>query len=358
MNDESGSALQKASFVLLMFIAAALAYLIVRERIRANQQRAEAERMAATAPTAAPQSTPRPLTPAEMKSSFAPLRPRVETNATRLPTARANTAQSPGSGSSNPIIGNGVVGGPIPSPENSFDRPVAVATTSGRSSLQGGASIVGRVTLRGTPPPETPITLDPMCARLNPAPIATRHYAVGTDGGLANVFVYIKAGVQPSKAPQVGKPLLDNVNCQFEPYVLGVRAGQPFQIRNSDSMLHNVHAMPKNAGNREFNIGLPIAGMTQQKIFDKPEVLVQIKCDVHPWMFAYLGVVDHPWFAVTDSNGNFALPSGLPPGDYTIATVHRKLGEEEMQIPVTRNGPLPINFTFDVPGAVAQTNAP
>jgi hypothetical protein len=358
MNNESGSALQKASFVLLMFIAAALAYLIVRDRIRANQQRDEAERIAAVAPSTALQTTPRPFNPAEMKSSFAPIRPRVETNTVRVPPSRPSAIQPPNSVPLNQTTGNDVVAGIIPAPANSFDRPVAVATTSGRAGLPGVSSVAGRVTLRGTPPAETPITLDPMCARLNPTPITTRHYVVGTDGGLANVFVYIKAGAPPSKAPQAGPPLLDNINCQFEPYVLGVRAGQPFQIRNSDPMLHNVHSLPKNAGNRQFNLGLPVTGMTQQKTFDKPEVLVQIKCDVHPWMFAYIGVVDHPWFAVTDSNGNFALPTGLPAGEYTIAAVHRKNGEAVQRVTISGGEVAPANFTFDLPESLAGTNAP
>jgi hypothetical protein len=197
-----------------------------------------------------------------------------------------------------------------------------------------------------------------MCARLNPAPITTRHYVVSESGGLANVFVYIKTGATPSKAPQSGLPLLDNINCQFEPYVLGVRAGQPFQIRNSDPMLHNSHALPKNAGNREFNLGFPVAGMTQQKVFDKPEVLVQIKCDVHPWMFAYIGVVDHPWFGVTDGNGEFVLPEGLDAGTYTIAAVHRKAGESLQRITIDSRDVLPVNFTFDAPDNLAKSTTP
>lgn len=356
MNNASGSALQKASFALLLLIAVALAYLIVRERMRARDEEAYRDHLPGSPLAARTQSAN--AFPSEMKSSFAPLRPRVETNTVRIPSNRPLAAPPPNPGPQNQTAGNGGERERTSVPANFFDQPVPVATTSGRVSSQSSSSIAGRVTLRGTPPPEKPITFDPMCARLNPAPVTTRHYVVGTEGGLANVFVYIKAGARASKVTQAAIPLLDNINCQFEAYLMGVRAGQPFHIRNSDPTPHNVHALPKVAGNREFNMGLPVTGTTQQKIFDKAEVLVQIKCDVHPWMFAYIGVVDHPWFAVTDADGNFALPAGLPPGEYTLAARHLKAGEALKQISVTQSGISPANFVFDLPENLARTNAP
>jgi hypothetical protein len=356
MNNESGSALQKASFVLLMFIAAALAYLIVRDRIRADQQRAEAERIAATAPLAPPQAAQRPINPAEMKSSFAPLRPRVETNTIRLPANRGPTVPPANSSS---LIQPAATDANAPIGVTSLqasDRPVAAATTSGRGGSQPGAAITGRVTLHGKPSAEKPITLDPMCARLHAKPLMTRHYVVGDHGGLANTFVYIKAGAPPT-SPSVPAPLLDQVACEYQPYVMGVQTGQSFNVRNSDPFLHNVHTQPVVAGNKERNIGQPIP-MSSPFVFARPEVFVKFKCQVHPWMFAYVGVVDHPWFAVTDSDGNFAFSTGLPAGEYTIAAVHQKAGESVKQITVPESGVVPVNFTLDVPGTVAQTNAP
>ena len=364
MNNKSGSALQKASFVLLLFIAAALAYLIVRERIRAHGQRAESERTVMTAGSSSRFSNPQTFNPSATKSSFAPLRPRGNTNS--LQAAR-NTVGANASGQSSPSIPQRVAeptSTATPSLTDYSEGAVPAATTSGRSAAQSGVSIVGRATLRGTAPPEVPITLDPMCARLNSTPMTTRHYLVSDGGGLASVFVYIKSGVTPGVTAfgdkiietRAGTPLLDNVNCQFEPYVFGLRAGQPFQIRNSDSILHNAHSLPKAPGNREFHLGFPVSGITQQKVFDKREVLVQIKCEVHPWMFAYVGVVDHPWFAVTDRDGNFTLPGGLTAGQYTIAAVHQKAGELTQKIIVTESGVRPVTFTFDVPNRLARTN--
>jgi hypothetical protein len=107
----------------------------------------------------------------------------------------------------------------------------------------------------------------------------------------------------------------------YDPYVLGVVTGQKFKIKNSDPELHNVHATPK--VNKEFNFGQPIKDQVSERSFDQAEVLVRMKCDVHPWMFAYIGVVDHPYFAISDKDGNFKI-SGVPDGKYTIVAYHLK----------------------------------
>jgi hypothetical protein len=210
--------------------------------------------------------------------------------------------------------------------------------------------------LHGQPPPEKRVVLDAICGRLHPHPMTTRHYVVAEDGGLANVFVYVKSGVAPQKMPQLEIPVLDNINCEFQPYVLGVRAAQPFSIRNSDPVLHNAHFLPRKANNSEFNIGLPVRGTAVQRVLRNPEVFVQVKCDVHPWMFAYIGVVDHPWFAVTDANGNFALPDRLPRGRYTIAAVHVKAGEATQEVDLDEEAPPTPSFTLEVPDALAKVN--
>lgn len=134
--------------------------------------------------------------------------------------------------------------------------------------------------------------------------------------------------------------------------IFGVQAGQVLKVRNSDPMLHNVHSVSR-AGNKQRNVAQPVKGMTTDFIFEKPEVFVQFKCDVHPWMFAYVGVVEHPWFAVTDGNGAFALPAGLPPGRYTLAAVHRKLGEQTQTVTVGAGGSGPVEFTLEVPALLS-----
>ena len=182
------------------------------------------------------------------------------------------------------------------------------------------AEVTGKVTLKGTPKPEQEIDLGPMCGPIATKKYTTRHYLVGKDSGLANVFVYLKK--EGLKAPPQGEPqILDQSECMYQPYIMGVVTGQPFKVRNSDAILHNVHATPKI--NKEFNLGQPVKGQVNEKTFDQSEVLVRIKCDVHAWMFAYVGVVDHPYFAVTDADGNYKL-KGVPDGKYSVVAYHLK----------------------------------
>lgn len=197
---------------------------------------------------------------------------------------------------------------------------ITLAALVGSCQLAGAADITGKVTLKGTPKPEIPIQLDAICGKVQPKPVTTRHFVVGSDNGLANVFVYLKQGAPKTPAEGEG-PTLDQVGCMYEPYVMGVVTGQKFKVRNSDGFLHNVHATPK--VNAEFNFAQVAKGQVNEKVFDKPEVLVRMKCDVHPWMFAYIGVVDHPYFAVTDKDGNYTIKN-VPPGKYTVEAVHLK----------------------------------
>jgi hypothetical protein len=125
--------------------------------------------------------------------------------------------------------------------------------------------------------------------------------------------------------------------------VFGVQVGQPVEIRNSDPTLHNVHALAK--ANREFNTGQPIQGMKTTHVFTAKEVLVPFKCDVHNWMNAYAGVVDHPFFSVTRPDGAFQL-TGLPPGTYTIEAVHEKLGAQSQIVTIGEKETKDIAFTF------------
>lgn len=204
--------------------------------------------------------------------------------------------------------------------------------------------IVGTITLLGTPKPEIAINFGPSCGKFAP-PATTRHYVVGPDGGLANVFVYVE---DAKTAPVTGPgPLLDQVGCMYEPYVLGVGVNQKFGIRNSDPELHNVHASTKL--NKEFNFAQMAGGAVMLRSFDKPEVLIRMKCDLHPWMFAYIGVVDHPWFSVSDTNGVFQITSGLPDGRYRLSAVHPKAGVQTQET-VVKNGDITlVKFQLFVP---------
>jgi hypothetical protein len=130
----------------------------------------------------------------------------------------------------------------------------------------------------------------------------------------------------------------------YEPYVMGVVTGQKFKVHNSDALLHNVHATPK--VNKEFNFAQVSKGQENEKSFDQPEVLVRMKCDVHPWMFAYIGVVDHPYFAVTDKDGNFTIKN-VPPGKYTVEAYHLKAGAKTQETDGTKK----LEFELEVPAS-------
>ena len=221
---------------------------------------------------------------------------------------------------------------------------LTIATLAG--TAVSAAEISGKVKLNGTPPPEKPITLDVACGKLQPKPITTRHYVVGADKGLANVFIYVKEGAKSAPAPAGMAEGLDQKGCEYHPYVIGVQAGQHFDVKNSDPLLHNVHALPKVPGNKEKNVGQPVP-MKSDFVFDKPEVLVQFKCEVHPWMFAYVGVVDNPYFAVTGADGSYKI-SGLPAGDYTLEFVHLKAGRQTQKITVGADDKKTADVTFEV----------
>ena len=227
----------------------------------------------------------------------------------------------------------------------SFTLLAAVAL-AGSLQIVSAAEISGKVTLKGTPPPEKAITLDAVCGKMQPDGIKTRFYVVGDGGALANVFVYIKEGAKASEATGEG-PVLDQVGCEYQPYVLGAQTGQKIKIRNSDAAMHNVHATPNpSSGNKEFNFAQPVKGQVNEKSFDKPEVLVRMKCDVHPWMFAYVGVVEHPFFAVTGKDGSFKLPN-LPAGKYTIEAFHLKAGKATQEITVGADDKKTVDFTLE-----------
>ncbi len=232
----------------------------------------------------------------------------------------------------------------------SYLKCLTLALVAGSWQVAVAAEISGKVKLNGTPPPAASMEAkDAMCGGGGTKTYMTRHYVVGADGGLGNVFVYVKEGAAKTAPTADATTVLDQVGCEYTPYVMGVQTGQKFQIRNSDPGLHNVHAMPKpGSGNKEFNLGQPVKGMVTTKSFDNPEILVRFKCDVHPWMFAYVGVVEHPYFAVTDKDGNFKI-TGLPAGKYTVEAYHLKAGVKTAEITVGAEDKKSADFTLAVP---------
>jgi hypothetical protein len=206
--------------------------------------------------------------------------------------------------------------------------------------------VTGKISFEGTRPKPQRINMDqdPTCERKNHGPVFAEDGAVNDDGTLSNAFVYVKAGAEKlTFAPPATTAVLDQNGCMYKPHVLGIMAGQILQIISSDDTTHNIHPVPQN--NREWNMSqTPGAAPIQQK-FMHPEIMIPIKCNQHAWMRAWLGVTSNPFFAVTGSDGTFAL-NGLPPGDYTIEAWTATFGTQEQKMTVGAKESKTVNFKF------------
>jgi plastocyanin len=214
--------------------------------------------------------------------------------------------------------------------------PIDAATTG---------DVSGKVTFEGTAPAPQPIKLspDPYCESANSG-LTTEAEIVGPGGVVQNVFVYVKDGLGNRTFAAPSAPvMLDQKGCHYTPHVIGIQVGQPLQIVNSDNTLHNVHGLAK--ANKEFNAGQPIQGMKMTHTFSTKEVMVPFKCDVHGWMNAWVGVLDHPYYSVTGPDGTFSL-KGLPPGTYTIEAWHEKLGTQTQMVTIGAKETKDVAFTF------------
>src|SRR6266487_554647 len=213
-------------------------------------------------------------------------------------------------------------------------------------------NVSGTVALDGMAPKNDAIKMnaDPVCIREAKGPQLQETYAVSEDGkSLGNVFVYVKDGLgNYAYDPPTETARIDQKECRYHPHVFGMRVNQPLEIVNSDPTLHNIHALPK--ANQEFNNGQPIQGMKMTHTFTAKEVMVPFKCDVHGWMNAYVGVLDHPYYAVTVKSGKFELKD-LPPGTYTIEAWHEKLGTQEQKVTLAAKESKEVTFTFKAASA-------
>jgi len=215
-----------------------------------------------------------------------------------------------------------------------------------------GGIIAGRVLLAGAPPAAATINMgaDPYCKTRHATAPASESLVVNADGSLRNVFVYLKTGLAAGvRYAAPSEPvLLDQVGCQYRPHVFGILVGQPLTIRNSDGTLHNVHSLARNT--KAFNIGMPDQGLEVTRTFDAEEIMVRIKCDVHPWMESWAGVLPHPFFAVSGDGGSFAIRD-VPPGTYTIEAWHERLGPQTQNVTVELGTPATLDFTFQATAA-------
>jgi hypothetical protein len=191
-------------------------------------------------------------------------------------------------------------------------------------------SISGVVSFKGTPPKLKPLdmTQDPGC----PSSPQPSDAVVVAGGKLANVFVYVKEGLPQGTFAVPSEPVvLDQKGCRYSPHMLGIMAGQPLKVLNSDTANHNIHDMPQS--NQAWNESQSPTDKPIIKAFDKPEMMIPVQCNQHPWMRSYINVLSHPYFAVSAADGSFAIKN-LPPGEYTLVAVHEKFGEQTMKMKV------------------------
>jgi plastocyanin len=209
-------------------------------------------------------------------------------------------------------------------------------------------NVGGRVMIEGAVPtnPQVKMSADPYCLHDNPNGATLENFVLN-NGGLENVFVYVKDGLGNYYFDVPTEPVkLDQRGCTYHPHVVGIRAGQKLAISNSDDTMHNVHAMPN--ANTQWNVPQALKNMVSETVFPAREVMVPFKCDVHNWMHAYVGVMDHPYFAVTHDGGKFELKN-VPAGTYTIEVWHEKLGAQTQSVTLGEKESKDITFTFKAP---------
>jgi plastocyanin len=208
------------------------------------------------------------------------------------------------------------------------------------------ATITGSVTFTGTRPVRKQIDMsaNPACAKAHPLPQLSEDAVINDSGGVKNVFIWLKSGVPSGVWPvPANSATLDQKGCMYEPHVLGVMTYEDVKFTNSDSINHNIHPLPRT--NQEWNESQPAGSPAIVKRFTRQEVMMPVKCNVHPWMRAFIGVVNHPFFAVTTADGTFKI-SGIPPGKYTIEAWQERYGVKDIDVTVSPKAQQAVNFEF------------
>ena len=222
---------------------------------------------------------------------------------------------------------------------------VVTALTVGLTGHALSGDVAGKVSFEGTVPKPARLMMnaDPVCMKQHKEAVFGEEVVVNKNGTLKNVLIYVKDGLGSKKFdPPAQKVIFDQKGCQYTPHVLGIQAGQELEVVNSDPTLHNVHSLSKE--NPQFNVAQPKQGMKMIRKFDKPESF-KVKCEVHTWMGAYIGVFNHPFYAVTRDDGTFSMKN-LPAGEYTIEAWHEKYGTQTMKVKVGATGATSADFKF------------
>jgi len=228
----------------------------------------------------------------------------------------------------------------------------AISISMWPAAAIAASTVSGTVIFEGKAPPLKPLAMsaDPVCAKKHTGPVPAEMLALGSGNTMGNILVFVSKGLPSGKTFPASKTpvVFDQNGCLYKPHVVGIMVGQPFKILNSDGVLHNIHTLPK--VNPSYNKGMPPTMKETTTQFDKPEPVFQVKCDVHPWMSAWISVFTHPFYSVTSTDGKFTL-SGLDPGTYEITAWHERLGTKTATVTVAANDKKTQDFKFALPAA-------
>ena len=213
-----------------------------------------------------------------------------------------------------------------------------------------GNILTGTVTLKGKAPDELPINTaldDPQCGKGRIGNLTTHFYQLGPNQEFAGVVISLQGPGLKGKTNTLASPLeINQESCEFLPSIVAAQIDQKILIKNSDPVLHNVHVLPAEPGNHEINLAQAPKTKPLSLSFPKPEQFLKVKCDVHPWMFAWVTVFDHPFFAVTDKDGSFKI-TGIPPGKYKLQAAHHKAGTFTRDIEIKNGEPQKIELVLE-----------
>jgi hypothetical protein len=237
---------------------------------------------------------------------------------------------------------------PVTATANENAAPAGTADIDpAATSVAGRVKLSGRIAFEGPVPERRVINTskDAKCAEIHGGkPLLDEDLIVGGDGGVKNAFVFVRKGAPKIDYPRPEQAAeINQQGCMFRPRVQGVRVGQRLMVGNADPVTHNVRSFPK--GNRAFNFGQPPGTEPRERVFERAEREIEVQCDIHPWMHAYIFVMDHPFYSVSQDDGTYTIEN-LPPGEYTLESWHEKLGRQRTTLTVADRDLVDVNFKY------------